>query len=266
MRKIFLNEKITLSVVILNILVIFVQECGLENSFLGIADILCTLFFLLEIVVKNRVKGFRKYWTDGWDILDGTVTLLSLPSLLVYFVPEIASLKILIALRSLRVFKMFRTARHFPRLKETWKGFILALRQSAAFLLAYFVIIVVVAMFNCAVFSKAAPEYFGTPLDGIYAVFQMFTIEGWYEIPNAVVGDMHPVWMHLVRTYFCLLLIGGGIIGMSLINSIFVDAMASDNNDGVLERLDEIKKQLDDNRRQIEQLQEKLSDSGKIEQ
>jgi voltage-gated sodium channel len=32
----------------------------------------------------------------------------------------------------------------------------------------------------------------------------------------------------------------GGIIGLSLINSIFVDSMAEDNNDKVLERLKRI--------------------------
>lgn len=246
MKKLFLNEKFTLGVVLVNILIIFIQECGLENIFMGTVDIICTILFFTEMVVKQRHKGFRTYWRDGWDILDGSVTLLSLPSLLVYFIPQFINLKILVALRAMRVFKVFRTARHFPHLKETWSGFKLALRQSAAFLLAYFVIIVVIAMFNCALFSKTAPEYFDTPLDGIYAIFQMFTVEGWYEIPNAVVGGMHPIWMHIVRTYFCFLLIGGGIIGMSLINSIFVDAMMEDNNDEVLEKLSKIEKQLDE--------------------
>ena len=37
----------------------------------------------------------------------------------------------------------------------------------------------------------------------------------------------------------------GGIIGMSLVNSIFVDAMAADNNDEVLEKLNQLEKKLD---------------------
>jgi len=49
----------------------------------------------------------------------------------------------------------------------------------------------------------------------------------------------------LVRFYFCILLIMGGIIGMSFINSVFVDAMVSDNNDDVKEKLTEIEKKLD---------------------
>lgn len=258
MKKLFLNEQVTLAVVLINIFIIFLQECGLENAILAGLDILCTIIFLIEMVLKQHYKGFRNYWSNGWDILDGSITLISLPSLLVYFVPIIPSLKILVTLRALRVFKVFRTVRHFPHLRETWVGFKLALRQSAAFLLAYFVIIVVIAMLNSALFSKTAPEYFGTPLDGIYTIFQMFTIEGWYEVPNAVVGEMPPIWTHIVRTYFCFLLIGGGIIGMSLINSIFVDAMAADNNDDVKSRLDELKNELEENRNQMRTMMEDM--------
>jgi voltage-gated sodium channel len=48
-----------------------------------------------------------------------------------------------------------------------------------------------------------------------------------------------------VRVYFCTLLIGGGIIGMSLINSIFVDALAADNNDDVKAKLDVLEQKID---------------------
>jgi len=76
-------------------------------------------------------------------------------------------------------------------------------------------------------------------------MFQMFTVEGWYEIPNAVAHNLPGVWTHIVRVYFCTLLIGGGIIGMSLINSIFVDALAADNNDDVKAKLDVLEQKID---------------------
>jgi voltage-gated sodium channel len=47
------------------------------------------------------------------------------------------------------------------------------------------------------------------------------------------------------RIYFSILLFMGGIIGMSLVNSIFVDAMAADNNDEVLEKLSQLERKLD---------------------
>ena len=245
MKKFILSERTTLSIVLLNVAVIFLQECGVESVVLNTIDVVCTIFFVIEMLIKHIVWGFKGYWRDGWNVLDGLVTIISLPALLPYFIPTFSDYSFVIAFRALRVFKLFRTARRFPNLKEIWGGFRLALRQSAAFLLGYFIIIVVIAMFNSALFGKASPEYFATPLDGIYSMFQMFTVEGWYEIPNAVVGNLAPIWLHIVRTYFCLLLIGGGIIGMSLINSIFVDALAADNNDDVKDKLNLLEKKLD---------------------
>lgn len=245
MKKILLNEKLLLAIVILNVVVIFIQECGVDHLALSLVDIVCTLIFIAEMVVKHREYGMKGYWRDRWNALDGIVTILSIPALLAYLIPEIASINAIIIFRALRVFKLFRTARRFPNLTEIWSGFKLALRQSAGFLLGYFIVIVVIAMFNSALFGKVAPEYFDTPLDAIYSVFQLFTVEGWYEIPNAVVGDLSPVWTHIIRFYFCLLLIGGGIIGMSLINSIFVDALAADNNDDVKAKLDVLEQKLD---------------------
>ena len=69
---------------------------------------------------------------------------------------------------------------------------------------------------------------------------------------------MPEVWAHLIRIYFCLLLIGGGIIGMSLINSIFVDALAADNNDDVKAQLNKMEQAIADNQKSLEQKMEEL--------
>lgn len=244
MKNIFLRERAMLTVVLINVVIIFLQECEFEIFILNAIDVVCTVLFVIEMVVKHIAFGVRNYWRNGWNVLDGIVTLISLPALLSYFFPSMSDYSFIIAFRALRVFKLFRAARRFPNLKEIWTGFRLALRQSAAFLFGYFIIMVIIAMFNSALFGKTAPEYFSTPLDGIYSMFQMFTVEGWYEIPNAVVGNMAPLKLHVVRTYFCMLLIGGGIIGMSLINSIFVDALAADNNDDVKAKLDQLEQKL----------------------
>ena len=46
------------------------------------------------------------------------------------------------------------------------------------------------------------------------------------------------------KIYFSTLLFFGGIIGMSLVNSIFVDAMVADNNDEILKKLEQIEKKI----------------------
>jgi voltage-gated sodium channel len=96
-------------------------------------------------------------------------------------------------------------------------------------------------------FKDADPEHFQTPLRSIYAVFQICTVEGWYEIPNAVAEyyGNSTVAAECVRVYFCFILLLGGIIGMSFINSIFVDAMVADNNNELEEQMKELNAKID---------------------
>ena len=133
----------------------------------------------------------------------------------------------------------------FPSFSSIMKNFRLAMNRSYAILLCYLVLIVISGMINCSLFKNFAPQYFSTPLDSIYSVFRLFTVEGWYEIPDAITATISPVWGKIVRFYFCILLLLGGILGMSFINSIFVDAMVSDNNDDVKAQLAEMEKKID---------------------
>jgi len=45
--------------------------------------------------------------------------------------------------------------------------------------------------------------------------------------------------------YFIFVVISGGIFGLSLVNSIFVDAMVSDNNDELEKKIELIDKKID---------------------
>lgn len=94
------------------------------------------------------------------------------------------------------------------------------------------------------IFGKVSPEYFGDPGVSLYSIFRLFSIEGWYEMPDAIARHSSHAWGVFARCYFSALMFLGGIIGMSLINSIFVDSMAEDNNEEVLERLKHIEEML----------------------
>ena len=233
-----------------NVITIFLEETFPENFFLRTADVVCTLLFLFEMIVKQHIWGFKEYWRSGWDRLDGILVICSLPSLFEYFFPLLGyNVSVLLVFRMMRVLRVTRAAHFFQNelvLKAILTNFRKAMRDSAPIFFFYVVIIIMFGIINCAIFKDLAPEYFLTPLDSIYSVFRLFTVEGWYEIPDTIANAMsfHGI-VHVVRFYFVLLLIAGGIIGMSLINSIFVDAMVSDNNDDVKLKLDEMEKKID---------------------
>ena len=246
-KKIFLNDRFILSVILINSCIIYAQVAGCCNLYVNLIDTLCLLIFIAEMIVKHIEYGVSGYWRDGWNRLDGILVIVSLPTLIELFVPlEMVNLSFLLIFRLLRILRFFRVLHFFPNFSKVVKGFKNAMHDSYAILLSFFVIIVIFGLINCSLFREADPEHFQTPLRSIYAVFQLCTVEGWYEIPNAVADYYGGVTLvaELVRIYFCALLIFGGIIGMSFINSIFVDAMVADNNDDVMKKLDEMQKTL----------------------
>lgn len=246
-KAIFLNERIVFIIIILNALIIFTQEMGLNPLWLNVLDVLCTFFFLAEMIVKHVEWGIREYWSDGWNRMDGILVLISIPSIFAYVWPNVlSSFSIVLVLRLLRVFRTFRLVHLFPNFTQIMKNVGLALRQCVSIFVGFGILLFIFSLISCALFHNAAPDYFGTPLESFYSTFKMCTVEGWYEIPDAVTQGS-PAWStHLVRLYFIAFLVSMGLIGMSIINSIFVDAMVSDNNDEVLKELKEIRKKIDE--------------------
>lgn len=246
-KKIFLNESIILSIIVINTIIIFITESGIDNSFLLYLDILITIYFMIEMMTKIKEYGFKRFWSNGWNRFDFIIIFISIPSISTLFIEtSLSNLSVILALRLLRILRIFRVFKFFPNINQITKGFVRALKQSRAILIAYIIIIFISGLINCCLFKNVAPEYFSTPLDSIYTVFRIFTLEGWYEIPDTIALATMPLIGKIVRLYFCLLLCGGGIIGLSFVNSIFVDAMAEDNNDKVIEHLNRIEKKLEE--------------------
>ena len=90
-----------------------------------------------------------------------------------------------------------------------------------------------------------SPTYFADPIISFYSIFKMFTLEGWYEIPEAIAKAQGPYMAFLTRFYFIFVVVTGGIFGLSLVNAIFVDEMVSDNNDVIEAKIDRLEAKID---------------------
>lgn len=244
--NVVLNDKFILFVIFLNVVAIFLQECGFLSIWIRIVDVCCTLIFIAEMLLKIHYQGLRRYWAKGWNRLDGVLVILALPSLIAFILPpSMMDLSVLLVIRSIRIFRFFRVIHLFPNFSQIARGFVNAMKESYALFIGFFIIIVIFGLVSCSLFKAEVPKYFATPVDSVYSIFRLFTLEGWYEIPDAVAAAYSPGWVHVIRLYFCLMLVLGGIIGLSLLNSIFVDAMVGDNNDDVKAKLDEIERKID---------------------
>lgn len=248
----FTNDSIMLVLVLINTGIIFVSGfITSQGGALLIVDSLFTLLFLFEAMVKIQVKGFSEYWSDGWNRFDFIIVLLALPSCVNLFGLALPGTNVLLSLRTIRAFKSFRLLRFVPNIDSLLNGVKLAFKASFIVAIGMIVLLFVFSIITTFLFGSAAPEYFGNPALSVYSIFRLFTIEGWYDMPEAIAANSGSAMGIFARIYFSILLFLGGIIGMSLVNSIFVDAMAADNNDEVLEKLSQLEEKLD--KLQIEQ-------------
>ena len=242
-----------LVLVLINTGIIFVSGfIPNQGGALQIIDSIFTLLFLFEAVVKIHVNGFSKYWSDGWNRFDFIIVLLALPACINVFGEVFPGTNILLSLRTIRAFKSFRLLKFIPNIDGLLNGIKLAFKASYIVAIGLIVLLLVFSIVTTFLFGNIAPQYFGNPALSVYSIFRLFTIEGWYEMPEAIAINGGTTMAVFARIYFSILLFLGGIIGMSLVNSIFVDAMAADNNDEVLEKLSQLERKLDNMQREQE--------------
>ncbi len=235
-----------LALVIINTSIMYIGGFYNESYIFVVLDSIFTLLFLAEAIVKIKTYGWKAYWSDGWNKFDFILVLCAMPSLLNLVADTGLSTNILLSFRTFRAFKSFRLFQFIPNIEYLIRGVKLACKASFVVVIAFLILLLVFSILTSTIFGNIAPEYFGDPATATYSIFRLFTIEGWYEMPDAIARNSQEGMSTFAKVYFSILLFAGGIIGMSLVNSIFVDAMAQDNNDEVMDKLKEIEKKIDE--------------------
>ncbi|MEZ4972649.1 MAG: ion transporter [Cyclobacteriaceae bacterium] len=249
LKRILLNDAFILVLIIVNAIVIFVQGFDLSRTVsnsLEHIDNVITLVFLFELIVKLNAFGLRNYLKSNWNKFDFILIILAVPSLYFWaFNGNSTQLEYLLVLRISRVFKFFRFLRFFPDIDHLIVGVQRALKASVIVLAGFMVYNFVISVLSCFIFRNVAHEYFSNPLISFYTIFKIFTVEGWYEIPDFIAQNSSETVGFLTRVYFIIIVITGGIFGLSLVNSIFVDAMVSDNNEALEQKVSALEEKID---------------------
>jgi len=255
LKKVFLNDRIILALISINAVIIFLQgfpikTIGLETHHtLMLVDDIISGCFLVEIFVKGRHFGFKEYLKSTWNKFDVVLILLSLPPLIarLFIDYETANIGFLLVFRVFRVFKFFRFIQFFPQVEHIFNSIREAMRASFVVLIGFFLFVFIMSILSCYMYQNIAPEYFGDPIVSYYTMFKVFTIEGWNTIPETInaSGKVNIYEAFFTKLYFIIILVFGGVIGLSIVNSIFVDAMVSDNNDELEQQVDGIKEDVE---------------------
>ena len=258
-----ISERLIMSIIILNSFIIFLMAFPevRENKalFTGIViiDELCIIYFLLEVIIKIRMKGFKEFWKGAWDKFDFILVVITLPMLFQIFIPGLLEphgdeqteilRKVFKSFMLLRLLRLMKLMKFIPNSEMLIQGIQRALKASIGVIMALFVLNLLFALGATILFDRVpgAAPYFGDPLNSMYTMFKIFTIEGWYEIPDQLIASIPDAektnWMiFVIRSYFIVSVGTGGLLGLSLANAIFVDEMTLDNNiklEGMIEEL-----------------------------
>lgn len=249
-QRFFLSERNMMAAIVLNALVIFLMYFRQfeQNNYLKYFDQLFIIIFLVEALIKLMVLKPRTYFANGWNRFDFFIVVASLPSLAIHFI-DIPDTSLFTLLRLFRLMRLIRFINFVPHIGKIIEGLARAIKASVFVLLALLFLDFMLAILTCHFYRDLAPDYFGDPLISAYSIFQMFTVEGWNEIPTMITeadkeNSIFFIWA--TRLYFVLVVLFGGIFGMSLANAVFVDEMTMDNTDVIEEKIDRLEIQLNE--------------------
>jgi voltage-gated sodium channel len=253
--KTIVGDRIVMGVILLNTLALFLHEMAERGTAVRAMwfwiDYACVVFFIAEVLIKVRLGGWRRYWASGWNRFDLSVVVASLPAVLSP-VAALQGFAFVLVLRLGRLFRLFRILRFIPNLDHVVLGVRRALAASVGVFLALLLIDFILAMGATLLFRDVDPAHFGNPLRASYSIFQVFTLEGWYEYPEHIgqIAQSNPTTTDpgLViigaRVFFVVAVIIGGILGLSLANAVFVDQMMMDNTYPLEAKVDQLAEEL----------------------
>lgn len=241
-----LNEKFVGTLIILNAIV--AVYLGFDNlPFMrGVTylDSLITILFTCEISYKIFVYK-RSFFKVKWNWFDFIVVSVSFVALLL-FLSGIESniLENFAILRTVRLFKFFRILRIIPNIEKIFSDLKKAVRVTSGIIIGGFIILIIVGVVLCSMYKNFDPVNFGDPIVSMYSVFRIFSVEGWYEIPDDMSANTSYLNATFIRLLFSILVLFGMFMLGFIISSIS-DELALDNNDELLDKTKELEDKID---------------------
>lgn len=248
LEELFLNERIILSAIIINAFIIFLMAFPSLKHHPSLIhfDNVFVVYFIIEALVKINKFGFRTYFSVSWNRFDLLLAICSFPLLLESFIPMADSAHIITIFRLFRLLRVMRFFQFVPNLQHILKGVARAFKASIFVFIMLLFLNFIFAVLTTYLFSHELPGLFGDPIKSSFTIFQMFTLEGWNEIPSQVETQtsLNVLQINFAKLYFAGIVLLGGIFGMSIANAIFVDEMTMDNNAKLESKVDELQAQI----------------------
>ena len=282
----FLYGRLNMIVVVLSTIVailLVLANVAQKELMAGLlfADALFTIVFLIEIGLKIYEAGRKYFFKEGceerkfllrldwWNITDTTVVLMSITS--IFMLKDeyqlLSGMYAMIILRVVRLLKLLRLLKIFKKyLVDLFEGVKHALFRSLPIIIIFAVCLTFLGFILYLLSAQwgIGEAYFKNPITAVFSLFQLFTYDGWHQIPPEITKECLNRWGdiwwidYVVRIGFCALVFAGGIVGVALLNSVFVDGMMLRDKSEAdrVHRLNELD-------RKLEEINTKLDDMEK---
>ncbi len=97
-------------------------------------------------------------------------------------------------------------------------------------MLAFVIYSTIISLISVTLFKSSAPTFFGNAFDSFFTIFKIFSGDGFSDVVAEIVSNSSQEFGYFTKLYFVLIVFTGSILGLSLINSVFIDQMSSSDS------------------------------------
>ena len=200
------------------------------------ANLLLTLAFTSEMVLKLVAYGLCRYLADSFNRFDGVIVLLSLMDLIVahYEVDIGVNTSVLRAMRLLRVFKLMRS---WTSLRKIVEGMLNSVGQLTNLFVLLLLVIFIFALLGMSLFGDKFTEErgfaepprtnFDSIVDSMLTVFVVISGENWNDVWADTASAVGP-WCGV---YFVLLVTIGNYVVLNLFVAILLGGFQQNHDE-----------------------------------
>lgn len=185
LRSVMLSEtlgNVSTGFVVLNLFVMCLPYAGQSPQWEAMVELLgdsITYIFIGEMALKLVGMGCADYWSDAWNMLDGTIVSLSIGEILITLLLSGSGINISF-LRMLRLLRLLRLLKAWPGLYKVVLAFIKAIPQIANLFILMFLIMAIFALLGMQAFggtglSTDSRWHFDYFLDAMLVTFGVFS-------------------------------------------------------------------------------------------
>lgn len=202
-------------------------DAYMDSPVFYIVDILIIIYFSFETLFRVKEHTWKKYISSKGNKFDLTILFLSF----LFIVLPSESSNSLIYLRLFRLVTIIRIIKITPNAQHIINGLLRAIKATKTIFMFLIIQLILFSLLGFTFFSNTLPQYFGDPFLSMNTIFSIFTLENWGSIPEAAKALNNTYAYYSVNAFVITVLVIGGFISVSLANAVFIDEMASDNND-----------------------------------